>query len=93
MRRTGQGRNGLKNRNGKCEGPGRRGGDHGCLKRKVFLKNQKHQPNIVEITHLCIMHEVHTSTNIMEKCFEDQVLYILRHNEVRLRLESCSNLV
>jgi len=32
-----------------------------CLKRKVFLKNQKHQPNIVEITHLCIMHRVHTS--------------------------------
>jgi len=31
------------------------------LKRKVFLKNQKHQPNIVEITHLCIMHRVHTS--------------------------------
>jgi hypothetical protein len=25
------------------------------LKRKVFLKNQKHQPNIVEITHLSIM--------------------------------------
>jgi hypothetical protein len=33
-----------------------RGGTNGCLKRKVFLKNQKHQPNIVEITHLCIMH-------------------------------------
>jgi hypothetical protein len=32
-----------------------------CLKRKVFIKNQKHQPNIVEITHLCIMHRVHTS--------------------------------
>jgi hypothetical protein len=30
-------------------------------KRKVFLKNQKHQSNIVEITHLCIMHVVHTS--------------------------------
>jgi hypothetical protein len=37
------------------------GGTNGCLKRKVFLKNQKHQLNIVEITHLCIMHEVHTS--------------------------------
>jgi hypothetical protein len=51
---------GLKNRSGKCEGPGggaRRGkepewemqrtgaaggGTNGCLKRKVFLKNQKH---------------------------------------------------
>ncbi len=32
-----------------------------CLKRKVFLKNQKHQPNIVEITHPCIMHGAHTS--------------------------------
>jgi hypothetical protein len=29
----------------------------------------------------------------MEKCFEDQVLYILRHNEVSLKLESFSNLV
>jgi hypothetical protein len=28
---------------------------------KVFLKNQKHEPNIVELTHLCIMHKVHTS--------------------------------
>ncbi len=52
---------GVKNRSGKCEGPGRRGGTNGCLKRKVFLKNQKYQPNIVEITHLCIMHGVHTS--------------------------------
>jgi hypothetical protein len=37
------------------------GGTNGCLKKKVFLKNQKHQPNIVEITHMCIMHGVHTS--------------------------------
>jgi hypothetical protein len=28
---------------------------------KVFFKNQKHEPNIVEITHLCIMHGAHTS--------------------------------
>jgi len=42
-----------------------RGGTNGCLKRKVFLKNQKHQPNIVEITHLCIMHGVHTSVIII----------------------------
>ncbi len=78
------GLDGLKNRSGKCEGPGgggRRGkepewemqrtraggggggggGTNGCLKKKVFLKNQKHQPNIIEITHLCIMHKVHTS--------------------------------
>jgi hypothetical protein len=40
------------------------GGTNGCLKRKVFLKNQKHRPNIVEITHLCIMHGVHTSIYI-----------------------------
>jgi len=26
---------------------------------KVFFKNQKHEPNIVEITHLCIMHGAH----------------------------------
>jgi hypothetical protein len=30
---------------------------------KVFLKNQKHEPNIVEITHLCIMHGAHISYN------------------------------
>jgi hypothetical protein len=79
MRRTGRGEGGLdrlKNRSGKCEGPGRGGrrvkkpkcemqktgaarGTNGCLKRKVFLKNQKHQPNIVEITHFCVMHGVH----------------------------------
>ncbi len=53
------GLDGLKNRSEKCEGGG--GGTNGCLKRKVFLKNQSHQPNIVEITHLCIMHGVHTS--------------------------------
>ncbi len=75
-----RGIDGLKNRSGKCEGPGggarrdkepewemrrtraARGVTNGCLKRKVFLKNQKHQPNIVEITHLCIMHRVHTGT-------------------------------
>jgi len=51
----GGGIDGVKNRSGKCEGPGRGGGvTNGCLKRKVFFKNQKHQPNIVEITHLCI---------------------------------------
>ncbi len=41
------------------------GGTNGCLKRIFFFKNQKHQPNIVEITHLCIMHEVHTSLIVM----------------------------
>jgi hypothetical protein len=46
-------------RTGATRGGG--GGTNGCLKRKVFLKNQKHQPNIVEITHMCIMHGVHTS--------------------------------
>jgi hypothetical protein len=33
---------------------------------KVFLKNQKHEPNIVEITHLCIMHGAHTSTKVKD---------------------------
>jgi len=43
MQRTGRGGvNGVKNRSGKCKGPGRQGGTNGCLKRKVFLKNQKH---------------------------------------------------
>ncbi len=55
------------------EGPGERGqggwemrrteatrGTNGCLKRKVFFKNQKHEQNSVEITHLCIMHRLQT---------------------------------
>jgi hypothetical protein len=37
------------------------GGTNDYLKIFIFFKNQKHQPNIVEITHLCIMHGVHTS--------------------------------
>ncbi len=38
------------------------GGDQRLFEKiKVFLKNQKHEPNIVEITHLCIMHGAHTS--------------------------------
>jgi len=37
------------------------------LKRKVFFKNQKHQANIVEITHLCIMHGVHTSNIVRQQ--------------------------
>jgi hypothetical protein len=30
-------------------------------KDKSFFKKLKHEPNIVEITHLCIRHGVHTS--------------------------------
>jgi hypothetical protein len=30
-------------------------------KRKKFKKKLKHESNIVEITHLCIRHRVHTS--------------------------------
>ncbi len=52
----GEGVDRVKNWSEKCEGPGRGGGPT-----VVFFKNQKHQPNIVEITHLCIMHGVHTS--------------------------------
>jgi hypothetical protein len=32
-------------------------------KDKKFLKILKHEPNIVEITYLCIRHGVHTSIN------------------------------
>jgi hypothetical protein len=42
------------------------GGDQWLFKKiKVFLKNQKHEPNIVEITHLCIMHGAHTSYQVI----------------------------
>ncbi len=43
---------------------------------KVFLKNQKHEPNIVEITHLCIMHGAHTSVCIWydnQNCFRGSI--------------------
>jgi hypothetical protein len=51
-------------KNQKCEGP-EAGGGHQRLFEKInfFLKNQKHEPNIVEVTQLCIMHRVHTSAN------------------------------
>jgi len=38
-------------------------------KDKSFLKELKHEPNIVEITHLCIKHGVQTSFFEME-CIE-----------------------
>ncbi len=47
--------NEIKNRTEKCKGPGDKG-TNDCFKRKFLKKNQKHQPNIVEITHLCIMY-------------------------------------
>jgi hypothetical protein len=74
----GGGVDGVKNRSGKCEGPAQQGGTNSCLKRKVFFKNQKHQPNIVEITHLCIMRGVHTSKDILEETLLDQeILWIV----------------
>jgi hypothetical protein len=33
---------------------------------KVLKKKLKHEPNIVEITHLCIRHGVQTSLNTKE---------------------------
>jgi hypothetical protein len=31
-------------------------------KDKSFLKKLKHEPNIIEITHMCIRHKVHSRT-------------------------------
>jgi len=60
------GLDGVKNRSEKCEGPRRGGGDQWLFEKiKVFFKNQKHEPNIVEITHLCIMHGAHTSLPLL----------------------------
>ncbi len=42
------------------------GGGPTVVWKEKFLKNQKHQPNIVEITHLCIMHGVHTSIYVKD---------------------------
>jgi hypothetical protein len=33
---------------------------------KVFKKNLKHEPNIVEITHLCIRHGVQTGSSTLD---------------------------
>jgi hypothetical protein len=61
----------------------RAGGDQRLFEKiKVFLKNQKHEPNIVEVTHLCIMHRVHIS-----------LIYILKflfwhHNFVNLKIST-----
>jgi hypothetical protein len=33
---------------------------HKNIKNKSSKRKLKHEPNIVEITHLCIMHKVHT---------------------------------
>ncbi len=65
MRRTGRG-GGRRGKEPEWEmrRTGAARGDQRLFERKVFLKNQKHQPNIVEITHLCIMHKVHTSIYI-----------------------------
>jgi hypothetical protein len=58
---------------------GEGGGTNGCLKIIFFLKNQKHQPNIVEITHLCIMLGVHTS-NIIKQHLQQAVPLNLQMN-------------
>ncbi len=45
------------------------GGDQWLFEKiKVFLTNQKHEPNIVEVTHMCIMHRAHTSNVVKSKC-------------------------
>jgi hypothetical protein len=49
---------------------GSRGGDQWLFEKiKVFFKNQKHEPNIVEITHLCIMHGAHTNNIVNDTTF------------------------
>ncbi len=45
---------------------GARGGDQRLFEKKSFKKKPKNEPNIVEITHLCIMHGVHTSQDICD---------------------------
>ncbi len=64
MRRTEKGgAGGRRGKKPKCEmwmTEATRGGPKVVWKNKSFFKNQKHEPNIVEITHLCIMHGAHT---------------------------------
>jgi len=51
----------VKKRSGKCENGDRGRGPTVIWKDKRFKKNQKYESNIVEMTHLCIMHRVYTS--------------------------------
>jgi len=37
---------------------------HKNIKDKSLKRNLKHEPNIVEITHMCIRHGAHTSNNL-----------------------------
>jgi hypothetical protein len=50
---------------------------------KVFLKNQKHEPNIVEITHLCIMHGAHTSIYMKENTRKEKTKNEKKKNKWR----------
>ncbi len=44
-------------------------------KDKSLKKKLKHEPNIVEITHLCIRHRVQTSRRLYITCFSG--IYVL----------------
>ncbi len=53
---------------------------------KVFLKNQKHEANIVEITHLCIMHRAHTSNIKLSKLRQlDGSLFAMSSNHGKMK--------
>ncbi len=41
-----------------------------------FFKKLKHEPNIVEITHLCIRHGVHTSITYSKGRRDEMILSI-----------------
>ncbi len=91
MRRTGRGGRQGKKPEWEMRRTVARGGTNGCLKRKVFSLNQKHQPNIVEITHLCIMHGVHTSLSYFA-CFSTPSQIQTRTSSMREK-ESTSNIL
>ncbi len=54
-------------------------------KDKSFLKELKHEPNLVEITHLCIRHRLQTSIYLYMLCRAQQLIhrYIFGGNVVR----------
>ncbi len=64
---------------------------HIKIKDKSFIKKLKHEPNIVEITHLCIRHGVHTSIYIYNKISNPNLFWlfisiinILTKNEIKV---------
>ncbi len=67
------------------------GGDQRLFEKiKVFSKNQTHEPNIVEITHLCIMHRVHNSFSEVHSFLNNLGNTKKKHSLLAFCFEGCA---